>query len=70
MKTVIKIEKKTSLNVSPILGGGVILELVTDYGTSTSSEAFRLTSGQAGALVQAIEDAEAFGFAMQFEKRV
>jgi hypothetical protein len=63
MKTIIKIEKKTSISVAPILGGGVILELITDYGTSTSSEAFRITSGQAGALVHAIEQAEAFSFA-------
>lgn len=61
MKTIIKIEKKTSIEVSPCKGGGVVLEVKTDYGNSTSSEVFRLTSAQAGSIISAIEFADNFG---------
>lgn len=67
MKTIVKIEKKTSIEIAPISGGGVILEIKTDYGNSTSTEIFRLNSAQAGALVFGIEQAEAFSFEQQHQ---
>lgn len=60
MKTIVKIEKKTEISVAPVQGGGVVLEIKTDYGNSTSSEVFRLSSGQVGALIAAMEVTEKY----------